>query len=358
MTTSLFSRQDKSQLIKQGISIARANEQLQRFQNGFPPVEVVEPCGITAGIIRLSAKDQKNAQAKFKKEILKKKTVKFVPASGAASRMFQFLQDPKPEYDALKEKFLKNLPSFAFYPELATVMKKKGQDIVKLRKAGNLAPIVSALLEKDGLGYGHAPKGMILFHRSGKKARTPFEEHIGEALLFKNAQRKVQIHFTLPLDARSEVRRHLKSAGKLLKGCRVGLSDSVQSPATDCLAAEKNGAPVRDENGQLLLRPAGHGALLQNLNEIQADLIYVKNIDNILSQKKRGESDRWKKIIGGIFFETQERVFQAQRILESKKITPADAVRVLKLAQELGWKGSGRKSLADFFNRPMTLRSC
>lgn len=355
-----FSKQDQIQLKKQGISLSQAEAQLQHFRKGFPFVELIGPCTVGKGIFKLSQADQKRTEKKFKTEILKKKGLKFVPASGAASRMFQFLEDSKPESVSLKKKFLKHLPDFAFYQELNLCLKKKGQDLSHLRKTGELKTIVQALLEENGLGYRQAPKGMILFHREGKKAITAFEEQLSEGLLFADAKNKVYLHFTLPESARKEVSRHLKKAAGLMRGKKFILSDSIQSPSTNCLASEKNHAPVRDDKGHLLLRPAGHGALLQNLNQIKADLIYVKNIDNILPKKKRGEADRWKKILSGFFLEIQDRIFAAQKILIQPTMTPTEVLSIIRLAQELGWeapkKQKAKQSLQSFFNRP--LRVC
>ena len=296
-----FSAQDKTRLNSRGITPAQAAEQLARFKKGFPFAELISPCTAGKGILRLGAKEQKKAQQKFVQNAPRKKFLKFIPASGAASRMFHFLEDPKPEQAAAKQKFLNRISDFAFYAQLAQVLKKEGHEIAALKKSKKLAPIIRALLEKEGLGYRQAPKGMILFHRSGKNSRTAFEDQLREAALFESAQKKTHAHFTLPAAARTEVRQHLKKVKAAIPRRQFILSDSIQSPATDCLAVEKNGAPVRDEKKQILLRPAGHGALLANLNQIKADLIYVKNIDNILPPEHRAEADRWKKILCGVF---------------------------------------------------------
>ena len=371
MKTNSFSKQDERQAKKRGISVAEMTKQMSRFKKGFSFVRLTSPCVVNKGIIKLSPQEQNRAEKHFLAVAWQKKSVKFVPASGAASRMFLFLEDAKPEYNDLKKLFLKRLPDFAFYSELAKAIKKKGLDIMKLRRAKDLKPIVEALLEEDGLDYRQAPKGMILFHREGKKARTGFEEQLSEGILFADKKGRAQLHFTLPSQSRMEVRNHLKIAAR---GARHSflLSDSIQSPATDCLAMEKSGEPVRTDKRQLLFRPAGHGALLSNLNHIKkAGFIYVKNIDNILPTANRKESDQWKRILCGVFLETQEKTFKAQKILEKKKMMPEEALFVIQLAAKLGWKApssfsqrlggspnrhKGRESLSHFFHRP--LRVC
>jgi len=352
MKTTSISNRDKAFLKSRGILPSQAEKQLQRFKLGFPFVKLVKPCTIQEGVLKLTAKEQGRAEAVFNQMLLRKKAVKFVPASGAASRMFHFLQEAKPEFEDLKKTFLKNLPRFSFYEDLKVVLHKQGHDIQSLRRKHKIEPILQALLESSGLGYRQTPKGLILFHGKGKSKRTAFQEQLSEALLFSSGK-VTQVHFTLPAETRGEAQKHLKQATRLFKNTRFILTDSIQSPATDCLAADHAGAPVRDERGEILLRPAGHGALLNNLNRIHADLIYVKNIDNILPQSKRREADRWKRILSGFFLEMQAELFQAQKVLSQKKISPAQALQVLRLAEKFGWRGQGRKELASFLNRPL-----
>ncbi|HCM42458.1 MAG TPA: DUF4301 domain-containing protein [Candidatus Omnitrophica bacterium] len=350
-----FSKNDTLQLKEQGIPVSKAAEQIERLKKGFPFVQLLKPCTAGDGIFRLDAREQKTAENKFHTEVIRKTVLKFVPASGAASRMFQFLEDKDAKHDAAKQKFLEALPQFAFYSQLSVAVKKNGYDIAVLRRKKDLKTIVSALLEKDGLGYREAPKGMILFHGRGKNARTAFEEQLDEARIFADKKKTSHLHFTLPPAARKNVRLHLKQA---TRGAKFVIGDSIQSPASECLAMEKNGKPVRSDKDSLLLRPSGHGALLENLNRLKADLIYVKNIDNILPAVKRKEADRWKKILTGFFIFKQEEIFRAQAILAQKKMQPRDLLFTLVLAQELGWDAAhpgaegSRKSLEHFFNRP------
>ncbi len=348
-----FSSADAAELKKRGISIAKAEEQLRRFKRGFPFVELVKPCTVQEGIWKLSQAEEKNAENLFSRVAPSKQIVKFVPASGAASRMFHFLQESKPEVEDLKKSFLKNLPQFAFYEELKRAMRKRGLDLEKLRRQKKLAAIVQALLENQGLGYQRAPKGLILFHGRRKTARTAFQEQLAEAVLFQDKKRRVRAHFTLPVETRGDAVRHLQKARRLFSKYRFNITDSVQSPATDCLAVDERGFPARGETGKLLLRPAGHGALLENLNQIKADVVYIKNIDNILPEAKRREADRWKKILTGVFLEIQADVFWAQAVIRQKKISPEQALRLLKTAAKLGWQGKGREALRVFFDRPL-----
>ncbi len=352
MKKTYFSNQDKTFLKKHGILPSEAEEQLRRFKRGFPFVDLAKPCTVKDGILKLSAKEERRAEAIFKRSMIDRKAVKFVPASGAASRMFHFLQETKPEFEDLKKAFLKNLPRFAFYEDLTAVLRKQGHDIQALRRARKLEPILKALLDPSGLGYRQAPKGLIFFHGKGKNKRTAFQEQLSEAVLF-SSRGKTRVHFTLPAEMRTKAKKHLSQSARFFKETRFILTDSIQSPATDCLAADKSGKPVRNERGEVLLRPAGHGALLTNLNRIDADFIYIKNIDNILPQAKRREADRWKRILSGFFLETQEQLCQAQKALSQKKLSPTQALQVLRFAEKLGWRGHGRKELTAFLNRPL-----
>ena len=349
----IFLEKDRALLKKNGILSTRAAEQLTRFRKGFPFVELMDPCVVGKGIVKLSPAEQKKAEADFFREAPPKKILKFVPASGAASRMFHFLEDPSPEFADLKQKFLKHLPDLAFYSKLELSLKETGQDLLTLRKTKKLTPILNTLLEENGLGYRQAPKGMILFHGHGKSARTAFAEQLSEAAIFEGSEKKIRAHFTLPETARALVRQHLKENVLSMRGKKFILSDSIQSPTTNCLAIEATGAPARTQGGELLLRPAGHGALLGNLNEIKSEMIYVKNIDNILPAQKRKEADKWKRILGGVFLETQKQVFLAQKILNQKKMRPAEVLSVLRLAERLGWQAASRKSLTAFIHRPL-----
>lgn len=343
------------ELKRHGISSARAEEQLRALKKGFSFAKLARPATLNDGIWKLSPPEQKFAEQKFLELMHRKNILKFVPASGAASRMFQFLEDQDPKYGESKKKFLDNLPRLAFYDALARAAKRNGQDLKVLRKQKNLAAIAALLLNSDGLGYRLEPKGGILFHGKGKKARTAFEEQLAEAveLLGKSPS----VHFTLPIPKRRELRRFLKQTSKKYSA-KIKLTDSVQEPATDHLALEKNGRPVKDGAGHLLLRPSGHGALLGNLNQICADAIFVKNIDNILPRQNRKEADRWKRILGGVFFETQFKVFEAQRILKQSKMTPAELLFVLKTAALLGAPRTAlrdRHLLSLFLNRPLRI---
>ncbi len=297
-----FSEQDIAQLETRGISIETAENQLEHFRTGFPALDIVAPAAVGNGILAPKKKEQDAYIEAWNQYLAEQhKILKFVPASGAASRMFknlfQYLEDGV-ETEFIHE-FLTHIDDFAFGDQLAG---KTGQEAVRY------------LLED--MHYGDLPKGLLLFHKYKDGARTPALEHLVEAALYAASDGKAALHFTvshqhLPL-FRQHIAEHLQSYQQKY-GVSYDITFSEQMPSTDTLAANPDGTPFRDKEGKLLFRPGGHGALIENLNEQDADIVFIKNIDNVVPDKLKKDTIRYKQILAGVLVTEQKRIFELLR---------------------------------------------
>ncbi|SNS46900.1 protein of unknown function [Belliella buryatensis] len=316
----------EKQILAQGMSMERVKEQLMHFESGFPFLPIVSPATIGKGIKVLSAEEIAAFQKIYPEKAKDLKVVKFVPASGAASRMFKdlfsFLDgDGDLTKSPFTERFIINLSKFAFYDDLNAVLESKGTSIKKAISAKDYKGIVSALLSDEGLGYGSLPKGLLKFHKYDDHNRTPTYEHFVEGLMYGLGKNKsVRLHFTVSPEHETRFKEEVgRIQGPLERKHNVlfEISFSKQKPATDTIAVNMDNTPFVEHDGSILFRPAGHGALLENLNEIDGDLIFIKNIDNVVPDKIKGETKEYKVALGGLLLEVQEQIFKALEALEN-----------------------------------------
>lgn len=306
---------DKEVLRQKGISEEMITEQIECFKNGFPYLKLHAAASVeNGGIKRLSQQDEEKYVAEWEKLKKDKKVVKFVPASGAASRMFKDLfafldnKNQTPVSDFEKD-FFSNIHKFAFFYELNNICNKLyNKDVASLINENRHKDIVSALLNERGMNYGVLPKGVLTFHKYETNTRTPFEEHIAEGLEYaKDENGKIQLHFTISNEHRSLFEKVLNEKAELLASKdKMDISFSVQKPSTDTIAVDRDNNPFM-ENGKPLFRPGGHGALLENLNDIDADVIFIKNIDNVVPDRLKGDTTKYKKILGGVLLSLQKQ---------------------------------------------------
>ncbi|MDH5609003.1 MAG: DUF4301 family protein, partial [Cyclobacteriaceae bacterium] len=293
----MFSETDKTQITAHGLVEETLYQQIENFKNGFSPSELVEAALPTTGIRRLSMDEVKNSIRDYDAFSSQKKIVKFVPASGAATRMFKDLYSFRQAYDGSPQAyahlianqnegsvydFFKRLEFFAFYPELAEKFKTNGITLPEAHLKRDYKAIVECLLDESGLGYGSLPKGLISFHRyADGTVRTPVQEHMEEGCQYaRSGSGEVNIHFTVSPEHRDNFEAHVATvAGKFEAkyGISLHVTYSEQKPSTDTIAVDLSNEPYRHPDGSLLFRPAGHGALLANLNEVDADIIFLKN---------------------------------------------------------------------------------
>lgn len=316
----------KSKILAQGMNPDIVDQQIENFKNGFPFLKITAPATPGDGIKVLTESELAHFTTTYPQKASQIDVVKFVPASGAASRMFKdlfaFLEgDGDLSKSAFVQKFISNLPKFAFYADLDESLKSKGSSIQSCLDNGDAKKIVSELLNEDGLGYGSLPKGLLRFHSYPSENRTPAHEHLVEGVQYGIGKNDtVKIHFTVSPEHEEKFKVEISAVLAKLKssiGLKFEVSYSQQKKSTDTIAVTMDNDPFEEGDGSLLFRPAGHGALLENLNDIKADLIFIKNIDNVVPDRLKEPTRNYKMAIAGLLLEVQERVFEALRGLES-----------------------------------------
>jgi hypothetical protein len=328
---TLFSEKDIEQFRSKDISPRTVEQQIENFRKGFPPVCLEAPAAIGNGIIRLTENEARKYINSFEKNIQHLEVVKFVPASGAATRMFKDLFAFLEKSESISEKdevekngFLKdffgNINDFAFYNDRERAAGKKNLSVQNLLKSGKYTDLLKLLLWEEGLGYGNLPKGLIKFHKYVNRQRTSFEEHLVESVeLVRSDKNVVRIHFTVSPEHLGKFQQHFKEVRNIyeeLFSVRYEVTFSTQKSSTDIIAVDMNNNPFRDENGTIVFRPGGHGALLENLNDMDYDIIFIKNIDNIAPDKIKKKTYRYKKLLAGILLEHQQNIFRYIEMLD------------------------------------------
>ena len=340
----MLTEQDLKQIKEKGISAEKLENQLEQFKTGFPFLKLEAAAGIGRGIMapdESSRKQYVNAWEAYKGD--GKRVVKFVPASGAASRMFKdmfaFVDAPYdfPTTD-FEKRYFDNIKKFAFYDALnAACQKNEGKDIEALIAEGNYKAVAANMLKKEGLNYGQLPKGLLLFHKYEEGARTPMEEHLVEGALYAASAGEAHVHFTVSHEHMELFKAKVaeKADGYSKKyGIKYDITFSEQKPSTDTVAANADNTPFRNDDGSLLFRPGGHGALIENLNEIDADVIFVKNIDNVVPDRLKGDTVEWKQVIAGVLVTLQQKAFDYLRLLDTGKYTHEQIEEMIRFVQQ------------------------
>ena len=331
-----------------GLTPAALETQLKNFRAGFPFLPVTRAASCGDGIRVLDAAGIEQAAARYDRAKESLRVVKFVPASGAATRMFkdlfEFVREGR--RTAVVGELLANRRRFAFWPELRTIV---GDDADELRTVENIVA--------EGLRYGETPKGLVSFHRYGDEVRKAVEEHLVEGAQYAAAGGEVKIHFTVSPEhlTRFEALLAEKIPGYESRfGVKYRISFSVQDPSTDTLAVNPDCTPFRRADGRLLFRPAGHGALIGNLGKIDADIVFVKNIDNVTTDARRGDTVLYKKALAGVLLALQERIFEYLMALEvpGAELEPIAAFIENELCVKLP-KDYGTALLRQVLDRPI-----
>ncbi|MBQ4387296.1 MAG: DUF4301 family protein [Prevotella sp.] len=340
----MLSQQDLKQIAGKGISEQQIERQLGEFKTGFPFLKLEAAAAIGRGIVaptETEGKQYVEAWQQYKAE--GRKVVKFVPASGAASRMFKdMFAFVDADYDVpttdFEKKYFDNIERFAFYEELdAVCQKNEGKGIKELIAAGQYKAVAANMLKAEGLNYGQLPKGLLLFHNYAEGPRTPMEEHLVEGALYAASNGEAHVHFTVSHEHMELFKQKVAQKADLYAqkyGIRYDISFSEQKPSTDTIAANPDGTPFRNADGSLLFRPGGHGALIENLNEIEADVIFVKNIDNVVPDRLKQDTVEWKQIIAGVLVTLQKRAFDYLRLLDTGKYTHEQIEDIIRFVQQ------------------------
>ena len=370
----MLTQEDKELLLKKGISEAQIAEQLACFEKGFPYLELSAAASVENGGILVADADlqEKYLKAWDAYKDGDKKIVKFVPASGAASRMFKNLfeflgadySEPTTDFE---KKFISRVHDFAFYDELNEVcIKNTGKDIDTLIAEKNYKAVVANLLESAGLNYGALPKGLLKFHRYEDGVRTPLEEHLVEGALYAAGKTgQVNVHFTVSTEHRALFQQLVDekvAAYSSRFGVQYQVSFSEQKPSTDTVAADMENKPFRD-NGKLLFRPGGHGALIENLNDLDADIVFIKNIDNVVPDRLKADTVTYKKLLAGALVTLQKKAFEYLELLDSGHYSHEQLETIIRFVQQdLRCRRADIKNLEDAdlviylrkkLNRPM-----
>lgn len=335
-----------------GIATTTIETQIRNFQKGFPYASLVRPANPGDGIEVLDDKEVDALIAYFDTKSVSKKIIKFVPASGAASRMFKALfeflaeADTSSQQDLIKKdkgfnspwNFIQRIDKFAFLEDLSRVMEDRGFILKKSIGDEKYHEVISSLLNEHGLDYGSLPKGLLKFHDYPEGSRLAFEEHLVEAAQYAVSAGKIAyVHFTVSTEHLDRFKEKVNEATSRYAqkfGIRYDISYSVQKPSTDTIAVDMENNPFREEDSSILFRPGGHGALIENLGELDGDLVFIKNIDNVVPDRLKTETTRYKKAIGGLLLKLQSTAFDFLKVLEKGIPGEADLQAMATFASE------------------------
>jgi len=336
----MFSSKDLKQIKKKGINIKDIEKQVENFKNGFPFLDIAGVANYKFGINKLETEAEDKYVALYEEQCDDKKIVKFVPASGAATHMFKSLFEMMNTYKGTEMEYLRllvdrsfnslfytyeHMSKFPFYEDLQEEFMRQNMTLENCLKKHDYVCLLKKLLTDEGLNYGNMPKGLIKFHRYSYGTRTASQEHMVEGAFYAKTKGKVSIHFTVSPEYVKMFKDHFaktKSAFEKKYEVKYYIGISEQKSSTDTIAVDMNNEPLRDKNGDLIFRPGGHGALIYNLNTISADLIFIKNIDNVVPDFFKKDTVRYKKVLAGKTLELQSQIFDfIKQLKKSKKVT-------------------------------------
>lgn len=324
----MFTEKDIQQINARGNDLETVTKQVENFKRGFPFLELIDAASAGNGIIRLNDEETHKMAVLYDNKLAEGiKPLKFIPASGAASRMFKALyealdscrasgnSDEALAQNAAARQFLSNKEKFAFYSDLKSKLSKSESET-------NCSSWIDLLLNDKGLNYGALPKGLLKFHKYENNSRTPFEEHLIEGALYaKDSNGNVKLHFTVSSEHQQGFERLLAAVKPVYEkesGVKLDVTFSQQKPSTDTIAVDTQNEPFREKDGSLVFRPGGHGALIENLNDLEADIIFIKNIDNVVPDRLKQPTVEYKKAIAGVLLKNLGQLYFYQKELNEK----------------------------------------
>lgn len=334
----MFEKKDLDLFADKGLELSEVDRQIGLFKRGIPFLNITNAATPGDGILKIEDVED---YIDFWEEFLRKKgsVIKFVPASGAATRMFKDLfafynsTNEYPKEGPVKQ-FFDKIDQFAFYEDLAVY-----EETLDIADRHFFKKLLSRFIDKSGMDYGQLPKGLLKFHKSKSGARTPFEEHWVEGCLYAlQKDKNVNIHFTISPQFKEKFKKlekHNKDIFEKTFGAKINISYSVQEPDTDTVAVTMENEPFRTgEEQQIMFRPGGHGALIGNLDKLDTDVIFVKNIDNVVPDHLKEATVTNKKLIGGLLISLRKQTYAYHKALDEGEVSKDQLDKMLQFAEK------------------------
>ena len=346
-----FTQKDIETLSKKGITEEQVHQQIALFKQGLPYIDLRDPAIIGHGIYAYTEEEQNTFVSFFETHKEALDLLKFTPASGAATRMFKFLFQFIEDYDPTKETvnayinrtqaldlrlFFVGLDSFPFYKKIRKRFKKKYGKKDQTNVDLNRVRFVKLMLEEDGLNFGNKPKGLFPFHKYKSHNASAFEEHLFEGALYAKANGIARLHFTISKDHHKKFKSQFEKTQKRIEektNTKFDISYSFQAASTDTIAVTTDNEPFRKEDGCMVFRPGGHGSLIQNLNEQDADIIFIKNIDNVVVHTYEKEVAHYKKVLAGKLLKLQQQAFTYLELIDQREISESEILEIVHFLQ-------------------------
>ena len=337
----MLNNKDLEQIKERNVTEEQVERQVAQLKRGTAFVKLIRPATINDGILRMSNEQVEEMNHAFDEDKQYYHFTKFVPASGAASRMFKdlfaFIENGVDS--KFTEIFFAHIHSFAFFEDLnQAVTKLYGMDIDKMLSEGRKVDVVKALLLDDGLGYGKLPKALLKFHHYDGFNRLALEEHLVEAALYaSNNDGTAYLHFTVSPEHEKPFKDTVEKLINIYEqkyNIQYNITYSCQKPSTDTVAIDADGNLFRDSDGKLLFRPGGHGALIENLNDLAQEIVFIKNIDNIVPETRIETTVTYKKVLAGLLLRLQQQTFDYLNILDGGDVTDDELSEIITFARE------------------------
>lgn len=359
-----YTKEDLKNLKQRNIKPEEVNRQVENFRKGFGRIRLLEPATVGNGIVRIPEEEEGRLLDNYAQASAQLDMVKMVPASGSATRMFKELYAFMENYHGTMEEFLQfvqtkgtnTMPYFfekmdelPFYTRLSAAMWNDGKDIAKMIEKRDYNEILRYVLTDAGLNYGNTPKGLVDFHIYRDFVRTAFDEHIVEGALYANDGKTAKLHFTVAEEYMPLFKGRLKKVTKVFEkmfNIKYDVTFSIQKPCTDTVSVDAQGELLRDGDGKIVFRPGGHGALIYNLDELKADIVFIKNIDNVIPDRAKADTVKYKKLLAGLLVELQQKIFGYLALLD-KKPTDEELREMDAFLNTIGYKEAEDKSFKD-----------
>jgi hypothetical protein len=348
----MFTQKDLSLLENRNITLADVEKQMQYFKDGIGFVKLVKPATPGDGIEVLTKERIDSLISDFDKLKLNYSLTKFIPASGAASRMFKTLFEAAEKLENMSgveakkfltenknvQMFFKQLEEYPFHEDLKKVAKERGMDLDKIEEQNLYHSLLELFLYASGLNYGNLPKGLLKFHKNDQAVFTAFQEHFEEVKPYlKDEKGDIYLHFTVSPEHRALFKDLADELVQFYKksGLNYHVSFSEQKPSTDTMAVDMGNNPFRNEEGHIVFRPGGHGALLDNLNDLEHDLVFVSNIDNVAPSRLQGIRVHYKKALAAYLLQLVAQIHASLELIEREGLTEKTRNKVLDLVKEI-----------------------